>query len=172
MKDNLLSDIEKDIDGNWEDIQKRYIQYQKEKRVEEKKNSPNRPNISYERFHAALVDEYNNITGNGYVMEEIIDRFVFGSHEKMPNAFKRLWDMMCDPLLYEIIRVSCNGCREDYEIIYKREPIPYVYDIYGRYETTVEVFNVFCTGCGLRLARIKGTKKCLKSVLRLDKIKI
>ena len=56
--DNFLSDIEKDISGDWKQIQ---TDLQTQEKREFLKENPEVPNISYKDFYRLIVDIWNKM---------------------------------------------------------------------------------------------------------------
>ena len=120
MRNEILSDIEKDIDGDWKDI---YDEVEKKHKFEEIQDVviPNFP--SYEEFYECLI----HCLYNDDRMSTLPVDFLHMAHritqsrdmEKPSKSFNELWSFFCDPRRYNTVKRDCP-CGVSYTVILKR----------------------------------------------------
>lgn len=164
---DILSNLEKDIDGDWKLIQEKIQERErKELEIKDKLKNPKRPNFpSFDSFYKLLVNiKYSYYSGNNnqelyYNIQELIYRFLNEvKEEKLPESIKKIWEVLCDPHRYSVHTTKCNRCNETYDVIYKYDDRNYyinspLYTSYTSSNIQIErkVKYVYCPLCGTNI---------------------
>jgi hypothetical protein len=165
--ENLLSDIENDIFGDWEDIQKKIRDKEIEKRVENGELNPQRINCpDFKQFYIRLLrilqswNDIREISPNSlFDLHDILNMVFSGIDDwsnPMPESFYKVWELFCSPRHYRCDRnVICERCGKTYDIFIKKINIEYQYynqfEFENAYHMTQTITNVLCPNCGCDL---------------------
>jgi len=161
--ENLLSDLESDIEGDWEDIQR---DIKEKKQQEYLKNNPRRLHIpNVKQFYQLLF----NIFSGYFVPEKAIDKLIgmfrntFYYNERLPRSFEYVWEMFCDSTKYSIQDIYCRRCKEPYDVIFEKDRShgfmsEYSFGDRVRYpeEMMLKTERVFCPSCGYNMLTINA----------------
>jgi len=170
--DNLLGDLEKDICGDWGDIQNSFKEKEQKKEREKEKekefDNPQRLNLpNFQEFYELLFKLF--IDGNGDNRRNLYDlhvmfRDVFFNHENdsnrnpMPKAFNEMWRIFCSPREYDCATgVKCNDCHSRWDIMYKVDQRRMTVDLYEEYNSdSIKIFTtrITCPTCSRPLLNI------------------
>lgn len=123
---DILSDLESDLDKDWDDISKEiYWKEEQERRHQEQvdiKNNPRRLNLSYKRFYELMWIFYNQRNSSREIenmLHELSANTLY-SDQHLPKVFEHLWDMLCEPHGYEIATgIVCKSCKKRYDVFLK-----------------------------------------------------
>lgn len=152
MNDNILNDIEKDISGDWNNIQKKLKNKIKFLSHNGRMNLPD-----YNEFIYILKEVLINYDNKEKVISMIRDLLSYQGIEKSPKSFNNIWKMFCCPDIYDIkYDVKCNKCYRKYDIIYKRSKRNNIsYDsLFEQRDLSYE--SVFCINCGNKFFNVFG----------------
>jgi len=168
--DNLLSDIENDIFGNWEDIQTKL----RNKKYEEKvlKNPQRIDCPSFMEFYKILLqimqswDTFENPDPRLLMELHKLLRNIFYEIEDWPNplpdSFHRIWELFCNPRKYKCdLNLNCPSCHKNWDVVFKQKILSAnINDLIGheaeRYETVVENSRIACPDCGYQMKAYMG----------------
>ena len=168
--DNFLSDIEKDISGDWKQIQ---TDLQTQEKREFLKENPEVHNISYKDLYRLIVDIFYSFRKDrdGYdgfylrvihILEDVFFRNfrMNDSNRKMPKAFEQVWDIFCDHSEYKFATSLCNRCNARYDIIYKEERNFRFYVPRGKNYGTIKrsSIEVHCPLCSYLICSFMGAE--------------
>ena len=167
MKKNndFLSDIEYDIERDWNDIRKEILKKEEKEEKEEILKNKSRPYFpSFDEFYEVLVELGSQLDVNTNEYKYSLHRLLRGilnnhNNVSLPNTFKKIWEMFCDPIEYQFtVNISCKRCMTIYDVVYKKQRyniIPFVDDI--PYEDTkVSTKRIHCIECGEMMAYMNG----------------
>jgi hypothetical protein len=129
--DDFLSDIEKDINGDWKEIQ---ADFQNQEKREYLKKHPEVPNISYKEFYKLIVDIFYSFRRDRdghdgfylrvvHILEDVFFRNfrMNDNNKKIPESFEQVWDIFCDHTDYRFSTSFCKRCDAQYDILYKEQ---------------------------------------------------
>lgn len=159
-ENDVFSDLEKDIDGDWKNIQTQIRNKQdREMRLQEPKRFYF---SSFQEFYRILVDiAYGTKSELEYTIQKLIGRMFYDNNfDGIPNSVIRIWEAIFNPIDFECRNnVSCNNCNKKYDVIYKKENTRIYYTVrefsMNRYEEmTRKIIRVYCPNCGIHLLNI------------------
>jgi hypothetical protein len=163
QNDDFLSDLESDIDGDWEEIQKKI----KDKEYEEHlNNNPQRffyP--KFKDFYRVLVGFFRSWDGQSdntmfhdlHMMLRHV--FYYKDDHPMPRSFDRIWEMFCNPREFACkTEINCKQCSKVYDIFYKNNNIKIdrFSGVLEQQELQYISINVLCPSCGYHMQSIVG----------------
>jgi hypothetical protein len=174
-KDNdLLSDLEADLTGDWKKIQEDIQDKEHEEWV---KNNPQRWNLpSFREFYHIMLRLFRE----GFSHDNHLHRLLVGifhnhrNEDPMPKAFDNIWSIFCDPHRYSCATgVACRNCRSRWDVMYEKDRMYHrplrVGDFRDMHmQHTLREERVSCPRCGHGLLNItssflpggKNFKKC------------
>jgi hypothetical protein len=165
--DNFLSDIESDISGDWKEIQKKLRNKEHEKQIMKNPQRINCPDFmqfykillrimqswDFDNPDAKLLLDLNELLG--MIFAEIEDW-----PNPLPESFHRVWELFCNPRLYNCDRgVNCSCCQNTWDIFFKEHlrEIRYIdQDRFDYTEMTVETSRISCPDCGYPMRNYMG----------------
>lgn len=166
--ENLLDDIEKDISGDWEELQKERNQklhdLKEKEYLEYLKIHPQKidfPNFS--EFHNLMVKIYESYYNNKYAMKclvtDLLSKYFSNNTYKneASKSFEYVWSLLCDQYNYHMSQCRCNRCNITFDVIIDRKSTIRNYVDYGNvtgynYESDI----VRCIECGTTINRTMG----------------
>lgn len=166
-EDDFLSDIEKDIEGDWQEIRKKILDKQEEENI---LANPQRMELPrYEDFYKILFKIFRSFDGHSIDNEALRDlhvliRSIFYNHENtnpMPNAFERVWEIFCNPRKFECkTGIRCEKCYERYDILLERDdhPRPNWQDGMRGNSMYMSHCRITCPSCGYDILHLAGAK--------------
>lgn len=172
--DNFLSDIEDDIFGDWEEIQKKLKNKDQEKGMMENPQRLNCPDFM--EFYQTLLrilqswDFHNPDPHLLKAFHELL-RMVFwdvdinSNSNPFPTSFHRLWEIVCSPREFKCDKnVICNHCNKEWDIFFKQGGMR-IQDIWRNggdmgeaANIAVESSRVACPDCGYEISVYMGMK--------------
>lgn len=168
--DNILSDIEDDIFGDWKNIQKQI----KDKEFETKamKNPQRLDCPDFMEFYKILLQilqswDFDNPEPRLLLNLHSLLRMVFNDIEDWPNplpkSFHRIWELFCNPRFYKCeLNQKCQCCNKSWDIVFKQN-LPRVYDnlLDGgdrNADMYAETTRISCPDCGYPMRSYMGRK--------------
>ena len=166
--ENFLSDIEDDIFGDWEKIQKKIRNKEHEKKVMENPQRLDCPDFM--EFYKILLRilqswDFHNPEPKLLMDLNSLLRMVFIEIDDWPNplpkSFHRIWEMFCNPRFFKCeLNQVCPSCNKSWDIFFKQN-LPKVHqDLmdYNQIDMYVETSRVACPDCGYQMKAFMGRK--------------
>lgn len=119
-KDDVLSEILKDVSSNWEDIQYKFKKQEKEKKYknyyEKNKNLFSLPD--YDEFYNLLMEILNIDINRGYDLQVLVHRILKGNlnGRLLPESFKKIWNLFCGENRCYSLNIDCI-CGRRYTVL-------------------------------------------------------
>lgn len=162
-EEDIFSDLEKDIEGDWKEIQTKIRN--KENR-EMRLQKPRRPYFpSFKEFYSILVDiAYGTKSELEYTVQRLVRRMVYnhGYDSILPNTIIKLWEVIFNPERFECeSNYQCPRCKNKFDIIYERhytnvEINEFRNVILG--ERRMNFSSVCCPICGERFVNLRDAE--------------
>lgn len=189
LEDNVFSELEADISGDWENIQKRVKKIEKETILKEKRKSLNELKEKPKRFHLPVFSEFYSmlvdIVGNygnknsDHILKYLAHKIVHNhSSDNLPKSIINIWEALCNPREYDVREKQCRRCRKKHDVIFRENRSHMMNRItmevreFGEnpfsYNQQSRTKRVFCPSCGELLLSLYNAD--LISVLSLDRV--
>lgn len=168
-EDDIFSDLEKDIEGDWELIQSKIRKEEYKENINKVLKEPKRFNfIDFRNFYKCMVEIAYKKTRFGSEFFEILARKIIHdtSEEKLPKSLISIFNALCNTTEYNVITEKCINCKNIYDVTYKKEKnylnSLYIYERYNIenkvYTETMKTENIICPKCGIKLITLINGK--------------
>ncbi len=175
----MLDDILQDVDGDWGDIQQKFLKAKEQEKLEEEYADPRRLQFpDFKDFYDSLKRIFISWDG-GHTMNDPeafhdfhkLIRSIFRSqnHDKFPTAFQNIWKIFCDPIRAKCeTGIPCKQCHKRWDVL-----LEYDEDDNSRLSTRLwedadhfgremmvrrSEHRIRCPDCGYNLYHIVGGK--------------
>jgi hypothetical protein len=157
-ENDIFSDLERDIEGDWNNIRTKIIDKQNR---EIKLRKPKRCYFSsFQEFYRILVDiAYGTKSELEYTIQKLVRRMFYDNDfDRIPNTVIKIWEAIFNPIDFGCItNIKCNSCNKKYDILYKQQLNQVDY---SSFEFTInmneirQINRIFCPNCGHVLSHI------------------
>lgn len=159
---DIFSDLEKDIEGDWGELQ---VKIRNKQNREEMIKKPRRFFLpGFKKFYKILVDiAYGTKSEIDYSIKMLTREIVYDNtkFDRLPNFVMRLWDVIFNPAYFKChSNIPCRRCNKEFDVIYEPNTISYVSREFGNHmiERRMMVNRVFCPYCGEMLTNLANAE--------------